>query len=271
MREEAGAFYNERVQNIDRWERAEVERSAVEASLTADSSLRVSTRTFTRYERPGADSPYPLEYSYHLLGDVAGLRILDFGCGSGSNTVLLANRGAHVWGFDISEDLLRIAQRRMRLNGRAGEADFIVASAHQLPFPDESIDIVFGIAILHHLDLELVSKEIHRVLRVGGRAIFQEPVRNSPAVRLVRSLIPYRQPDVSPYERPLTAAELRSFAEPFTSFRTRAFRLPHVALAEKLPIVKKKIAPVYRSDRALLGSFPALTYYAGVCVLEVVK
>jgi ubiquinone/menaquinone biosynthesis C-methylase UbiE len=77
-----------------------------------------------------------------------------------------------VWALDISEDLIRLAQRRLAVNGRAGTAQFIVASAHELPFPDASIDVVFGIAILHHLDLKLVSREVLRVLRPGGRAIF---------------------------------------------------------------------------------------------------
>jgi len=256
---------------IARWERAEVARSAVEASLTGDSLLRVSARTLARYARPPEDTAYPLEYAYHLLGDVRGQRVIDFGCGSGANSVLLANRGAHVWGVDISEDLLRLAKRRMEVTGRAREAEFIVASAHQLPFPDRSIDVVFGIAILHHLDLSVVSKEVRRVLRPGGRAIFQEPVRNSATIRFVRALIPYRQPDVSPYERPLTDEELLDFAKPFASYHSRAFRLPHVALGGVLPVIRKKIDPLYRWDHALLKSVPALTHYAGIRVIEMTK
>jgi len=143
------------------WETAEIERSAVEARLTSDAALRVSNRNLARYARPPADTPYPLEYAYHLLGpDIAGLRVVDYGCGSGANAIHLANRGAHVWGVDISENLLRLAARRMAINGRAGGAQFIVGSAHDLPFPDGTIDIVFGIAILHHLDLRLASREI---------------------------------------------------------------------------------------------------------------
>lgn len=256
---------------IDRWERAEVARSAVEASLTPDSSLRVSARTLTRYERPPAETAYPLEYCYHLLGDVRGRRVIDFGCGSGANTVLLANRGAHVWGIDISEDLLRIAARRMAVAGRSGGASFIAASAHQLPFPDDSIDVVFGMAILHHLDLALVSQEIRRVLRPGGRGIFKEPIRNSATVRFVRSLIPYRKPDVSPFERPLTDAEVAAFAKPFSACRLRAFQLPHVAVGEALPVIRRRVDPLYRSDHAMLHAFPALAHYAGIRVIEVTK
>jgi SAM-dependent methyltransferase len=254
-----------------RWERAEVERSAVEAQLTPEESLRISRRNLARYDRPPADTAYPLEYSYHLLGDVRGLQIIDYGCGSGGNSVLLANRGARVYGVDISPDLVALARRRMAINGRAGGATFMVCSGYDLPFADGSIDVVFGIAILHHLDLSKASREIARVLRPGGRAIFQEPVRNSPVVRAVRALIPYRQPDLSPFERPLTDGELQAFARPFTSFRQRAFLLPHVAIGQKLPIVNKRVAALYRSDAAVLRRMPSLAYYAGIRVLELTK
>lgn len=257
--------------SMQTWERAEIERSSVEASLTSDAALRVSARVLARYERPPGNTPYPLEYAYHLLGDVRGCRIVDFGCGSGANSVQLASRGAHVWAVDISEDLIRIARRRMAVSGRAGGAQFIVGSAHDLPFPDGSIDVVFGIAILHHLDLKLVSREVLRVLKPGGRAIFQEPVRNSALIRFIRSLIPYRAPDISPYERPLTDPELRTFAAPFASMRSRAFTLPFVPLAAFVPVVKQRMDRVYRADGALLRRFPALGYYAGIRVFEVVK
>ena len=258
-------------QSMQTWERAEIARSSVEATLTSDSALRSSARNLARYERPLAATPYPLEYAYHLLGQVQGKRIVDFGCGSGANSVLLANRGAHVWAVDISEALVRIGRRRLAVNGRAGGAQFIVGSAHDLPLPDASVDIVFGIAILHHLDLDLVSREVHRVLKPGGRAIFQEPVRNSAVVRFIRSLIPYRAPDISPYERPLTDAELHRFAARFSSVRQRAFALPIVPIAELLPPLRRHVDRVYRWDAALLRRLPVLRYYAGIRVLEVVK
>jgi len=252
-------------------DRAEIERSSVEATLTPDAALRMSQRTFTRYDKPPADTAFPLEYSYHLLGDVRGKRIVDFGCGSGANAVLLANRGAQVVGVDISEDLIRLAQRRLAVNDRAGGVRFVVGSAHDLPFPDRSIDVVFGVAILHHLDLSLVSKEVHRVLAPGGRAIFQEPVRNSAAVRFFRSLIPYRAPDISPFERPLTDAELRAFARPFSTMRAKPFGLPYVQAGQLLPIVRKHVDRLYRSDAALLRRVPALGHYASIRVVELTK
>jgi SAM-dependent methyltransferase len=260
-----------RTDSRQRWERAEVERSTVEATLTPAESLRVRDDTFARYAHPPGHTAFPLEYAYHQLGDVAGLRVVDFGCGSGANTALLTGRGAHVWGFDISQDLLKLATRRLVLSGRGESATFMSASAHDLPFPDNSIDVVFGMAILHHLDLDLVSKEVRRVLKPGGRAIFKEPVRNSPAIRFLRSLIPYHAPDLSPYERPLTDGELRRFATGFSQCSMRAFGLPHVQVGQVLPIAKRYWRTWHAWDRALLDRAPWLRRYASVCVIALKK
>jgi SAM-dependent methyltransferase len=260
-----------RSESMQQWERAEIARSSVEATLTPDHELRVGPRIIARYADPPRDTAYPLEYAYYLLGDVTGKRVVDFGCGSGANTALLAGRGAHVWGIDISEDLLRLGQRRLSISGLADGATFVAGSAHDMPFPDNSIDVVFGIAILHHLDLDLVSKEVRRVLKPGGRAIFQEPVRNSAVLRFLRSLIPYRAPDISPYERPLTDAELRRFASGFSSCSVRAFGLPHVQIAPLVPVVKRYLRPLFAWDRALLDRIPALERYASIRVIALRK
>ena len=262
-----------RTEAMQQWERAEIARSAVEATLTAaeEAALRVTPDIFARYASPPADTAYPLEYAYHQLGHVAGRRVVDFGCGSGANTALLANRGAHVWAIDISEDLLRLGRRRLAVSGRDGEATFIAASAHDLPFPDDSIDVVFGMAILHHLELDLVSREVRRVLKPGGRAIFKEPVRNSAIIRFVRGLIPYRAPDISPYERPLTDAEIQRFAQGFSSCTVRAFALPHVQVGSVLPVVKRHWKRLYAIDRSVLRRLPWLARYASVRVISLTK
>ena len=96
-------------------------------------------------------------------------------------------------------------------------------------------------------------------------------MRNSAAVKFVRSLIPYRAPDVSPFERPLTDGELHTFGTPFSTMRTRAFTLPHVALGQKLPVVRNQVGLLYRSDGALLRAMPWLNYYAGIRVIELTK
>ncbi|HKB09011.1 MAG TPA: class I SAM-dependent methyltransferase [Vicinamibacterales bacterium] len=252
------------------WERAEVERSRYEASHAA-ASLIADEQQVSRYLDPPADSVFPLESAYGLLGDVRGLTVLDFGCGSGENSLLLARRGAHVIGVDISEHLIALARQRLAVNGLPGAARFIVGSAHDLPLAGGSVDMVVGIAILHHLDLQQASREVFRVLKDGGRAIFQEPVRDSKLLKAVRRLIPYRAPDVSPFERPLTSSELRQFASSFQTESLRAFLLPFVSVALLLSPLRRYIGKLYRIDRAMLTHVPALARLAAVRVIALSK
>ena len=148
---------------------------------------------------------------------------------------------------------------------------FVASSAHDIALPDASVDVVVGVAILHHLDLALVAREAKRILKPGGRAIFQEPVRESRTLKFIRGLIPYRAPDVSPFERPLTGRELREFAKGFSSYRSRAFSLPFVNLAAVVPFMKRWLFDAYRLDGAILKRVPFLAHFAAVRVIELVK
>ncbi len=260
-------------QNIDlkEWEQAEIERSTVEAALLKGVDLRADELNVARYLAPPADTCFALEYAFHLLGDVQGKMVVDLGCGSGENTILLARRGAQVCAVDISANLVALARQRMKINGVTEGVRFFVGSAYDLPFADESVDVVFGAAILHHLDLSLTAREVRRVLRPGGRAIFLEPVRNSKVVRFVRSLIPYQAPDISPFERPLTKHEMDGFADGFREYHSKAFTLPYLCLGDLIPKVRDHLNTLRRWDHALLNYIPTLSYFASTLVVDLFK
>ncbi len=260
------------VEEIKKWESVEVERSASEAQKRETEDLKLSAETVARYLNPAAETPYQLEYAYHLLGDVRGKIVLDYGCGAGENSVLVASHGAEkVLGVDISPELVELGRQRLALHGFGENAELRVGSAHELPFADESIDVVFGMAILHHLDLQLSSDEVFRVLKKGGRAIFLEPVRNSKFVRFVRNLIPYQSPDVSPFERPLTDAELENFAARFSGYHSRAFSIPFVNLISILGLPENLLHSAIRLDGKVLKTVPSLKNLASVRVIEMTK
>lgn len=257
--------------SIKELERVEIGRSMIEARNTDTSDLLTSESVIDRYMNPPADTCFPLEYAFHLLGDVGGKSVLEFGCGSGENTVLLAKRGAEVCALDISEALIQVAKRRLEINGIDDEVKFCVASAYEVPLPDESVDVVFGMAILHHLELEPAAREVRRVLRKGGKAIFKEPIRNSKLLGRVRDLIPYRSPDVSPFERPLTDSEMKGFAKGYSHYHSRAFMLPSMRLANMLPVLRNYGDSLHIIDGAILKRFPSLAYYGTVSVAEMTK
>jgi SAM-dependent methyltransferase len=146
---------------------AEIERSASEASKII---LKPIDRTqIDRYLNPPADTPHGLEYAFHLLGDIRDKTVLDLGCGTGENIVPLLERGARVIGMDISPDLIALAQQRLCNAGL--EASLSAGDAYATGLPDESVDVIFCMALIHHLDINLVRNEMWRVLRKGGAII----------------------------------------------------------------------------------------------------
>ncbi len=249
-------------------ERAEKSRSAFAASQT-NRKLKMSETTISRYLAPPENTTQPLEYAFHLLGDVRGKTILEYGCGDGMNTVVLSRRGARVIALDLSPDLLALANERLRVNQCHGSV-LVLGSAHELPLHDESVDIVFGIAILHHLDLALAAGEVHRVLKKGGRGIFEEPVRNSKLLARMSRLLPTRA-DVSRFERPLTDQQIRDFTAS-CRYRGRTFHLILSRLATRIPRFRKSLLTRFEKlDDMLLRLFPSLAHYGSIRVFEIAK
>lgn len=106
---------------------------------------------------------------YHLLDFVkGGNKILDVGCGNGRLYQLFKDKKVIYIGIDNSEKLIEIAKKEWERN----KAEFLVADILNLPFENESFNIVASIAVLHHLpghELRFKAlKEISRVLKPGG-------------------------------------------------------------------------------------------------------
>jgi ubiquinone/menaquinone biosynthesis C-methylase UbiE len=99
-----------------------------------------------------------------------GMRLLDCGCGPGSTTVDLAAVIApgHVEGIDIEPSQIASARTRAVERGLTN-VHFQAASIYELPFPNDSFDVVFAHTVIQHLRHPLQAlREMRRVLAPGG-------------------------------------------------------------------------------------------------------
>jgi ubiquinone/menaquinone biosynthesis C-methylase UbiE len=117
-----------------------------------------------------------------------GLKILEIGCGLGTDGARFAQAGAHYTGVDLTLAATELAQRRFALFGLPGE--FQQADAEALEFPDESFDLVYSHGVLHHTpNTAAAIDEVHRVLKPGGRALVMLYHRDSYNYRVNISLL----------------------------------------------------------------------------------
>jgi SAM-dependent methyltransferase len=110
-----------------------------------------------------------------FLGGSRG-NLLEFGCGTGIFTQALLQRGYKVTSFDISFDLAQKAREKTAC------PRILIADAECLPFADNSFEAVFGVSVLHHLNLARSLREISRVLKKGGILVFSEPNMLNPQI-----------------------------------------------------------------------------------------
>jgi ubiquinone/menaquinone biosynthesis C-methylase UbiE len=120
---------------------------------------------------------YHFEKLHHLLRLVAfdgyrGRSVLEVGCGAGVDLARFAKGGATVTGVDLAASAIELARAnfaQQRLDGV-----FQVADGEQLPFRDNSFDLVYAHGVVQYTaQPQKLVAECHRVLKPGGDAIFQ--------------------------------------------------------------------------------------------------
>ena len=149
-------------------------------------------------------------FALNLLGEVAGKKALDIGCGTGGNSVWLAKKGAIVTAMDISP--VNIARTIEWAEKNGVEVDAHVMDCEKLAFADKSFDLVFGSFILHHIDIEKAAPEIRSALKDGGKAVFIENSGDNPLLMFFRNrVLPvFGLRKSPPSEYPLTAVKVRA-------------------------------------------------------------
>lgn len=151
------------------------ERSPCDSWFTAE---RVGTPAFYRALDEHRYRVHPRLCSSVAFERTCGLRVLEIGCGCGSEAERFARAGAHYTAIDLTKAALRITRQRFRLAKLHG--CFVQGDAESLPFPDGAFDFVYSHGVLHHTpDTPQAIREIYRVLSPGGRAAVMLYHRNS--------------------------------------------------------------------------------------------
>ena len=231
--------------------------------------------TVARYAQPQRPW-YNKELRFQLLGDLRGRRVLDVGCGEGSNAVLMARFGAEVLGIDVSPGSIALCHRRAKLDGVAHRTRFTCAPLDTVELPPGSFDVIWGDGVLHHLipELDTVMEKLTRWAKPGALFVFSEPVCLSPWLRRLRMNLPIHT-DATPDERPLEAPEMALLHAHLPGLRMRWFgmlsRLDRYVLVqrnyERSPPPRQWLSDLLGLiDRAVL-SVPVLQPLGGMCVM----
>jgi SAM-dependent methyltransferase len=173
---------------------------------------------------------YHFEKLHHLLrlvdfGGYAGKRVIEVGCGAGTDLVRFARGGAVVAGVDLSSSAIALARSNFEQQGLA--ADLREADGERLPLPDDSFDLVYAHGVVQYTaNPRALVAECRRVLKPGGQAIFQVYNRISWLNALSKLMkVPLEHED-APVLLKFSAGEFRALLEGFREVRIVEERFP---------------------------------------------
>jgi ubiquinone/menaquinone biosynthesis C-methylase UbiE len=144
----------------------------------------------------------------------AEAKVLDVGCGSGWAARLLAQDAKHVIGIDVSDEMIRVAREQ---STDFANVEYQVASAENLPFPDNTFTHAFSMeSLYYYADIRKALREIARVLQPGGTFVtvvdlYQE---NLPSHQWIETLkVPVQLLNTAEYRSLLEAAGFMSIRD----------------------------------------------------------
>ena len=173
---------------------------------------------------------YHFEKLHHLVrlidfNGYRGKRVLEVGCGAGTDLARFAKGGAIVTGVDIAPSAVALAGQNFAQQGLQGE--FREADGEHLPFPDASFDFVYAHGIVQYTaDDQAAVAECRRVLVPGGTAVFQVYNRVSWLNALSKVMKVPLEHENAPVLRKYSIGEFKRLLEGFPSVKIVEERFP---------------------------------------------
>jgi SAM-dependent methyltransferase len=243
---------------------------AMASSTKIEREREFHNKTFGEGSRKSIDAFYAvvhdsrLCYEGFLLEHCQQRSVLEYGCGPGSYSFFLAQHGGRVTGIDISD--VAIEQAAARARREQLDITYQRMDAEQLTLPDNSFDLVCGVAILHHLDLDKAFGQLARTLKPGGSAAFFEPLGHNPAINLYRRLTPSMRTED---EHPLLMRDLEMAGRYFGQVETRFFTMSSLAATpfRKTRMFRPLLGMLEGIDRTIFTLMPFMRRYAWQVVI----
>ena len=212
-------------------------------------------------------------YMFGFFGPLAGKTVLDIACGYAMTPIIFALAGARVYAVDVAPKTIALNQWFAELKGVADRVKLHVGPAEELPFENETFDIVYGGAALHHLQLDRAALEISRVMKNNAKGGFQDPLGHNKVLEFARDRLSYNNKHpVKGTDLPLRVEDVDRFGQYFTTYTYRGFDL--MSMAAK-PLNLKKSSRLGKGlaafDAALFETVPYLQRYARFVVTCVTK
>ena len=180
-----------------------------------------------------------------------GRRLLEVGCGIGTDLVRFARGGARVTGIDLSETAIELARQNFALNDLSAE-ELRVGNGEELPYPNGAFDVVYGHGVIQYTaDPAQLIRECHRVLKPGGTAIFMVYNRVSWLNALSKIMNVGLEHEDAPVLRKFSISEFRSLLTPFSEV---------TIIPERFP-VKSRLHKGWKGfafNKVFVGTFNAL-------------
>lgn len=121
----------------------------------------------------------------------ADMKLLEFGCGTGSTAIVHAPFVSHITAIDISPKMILIAEQKAQAQS-IDNVDFKVATLDSLSPQTETFDVILGLSILHLLeDWQQTLAQVHNLLKPGGIFVSSTPCMKD--LTLLRLLAPIGQ------------------------------------------------------------------------------
>jgi SAM-dependent methyltransferase len=210
-----------------------------------------------RYAEYAAWMPRVMEFE-----SFRGARLLEIGCGMGTDLLQFARGGAVCTGIDLTPRSIEITRHRFRLYG--AEGNFMISDGERLPFQSESFDVVYSNGVLHHTpDTGGAIREVHRVLRPGGTAkvmlyhrnslnywieivlrrgvLGMEFLRGRPAEEIMSRVIEFSDHGARPLVKVYSRKETRTLFRMFKDVKVDVEQLTRAELRLLSPLVSEKM------------------------------